>query len=73
MIPIFMENNFVFGVQKHNLFIYGNKTWKRTRKSEKAYMLKKLLLVLLFKKYYLKPKIIKTGRISFFVLKILQP
>ena len=42
MIPIFMENNFVFGVQKHNLFIYGNKTWKRTRKSEKACLLKKL-------------------------------
>ena len=41
MIPIFMENNFVFGVQEHNLFIYGSKTWKRARKSEKACLLKK--------------------------------
>ena len=73
MIPIYMENNFVFGVHKHNLFIYENKSWKRTRKSEKACMLKKLLLVQLFKKYYLKPIMIKTGRISFFVLKIRRP
>jgi hypothetical protein len=26
MFPIFTENNFVFSVQKHNLFIYGNNT-----------------------------------------------
>ena len=70
MIPIFMENNFVFGVHMHNLSIYGRNAWKRKRKSKKSCLLKKLLFVLLFKKYYLKPKMIKTDRISFFVLKI---
>ena len=42
MIPIFIKNNFVFGVHMHNLFIYGNKNWKHERKSEKACLLKKL-------------------------------
>ena len=52
----------------HNLSIYGRNAGKRKKKSGKACLLKKLLLVLLFKKCYLKPKMIKTDRISFFVL-----
>ena len=67
-----MENNFVYGVHMHNLSIYGRNAWKRKRKSKKLCLLKKLLFFLLFKKYYLKHKIIKTNRISFFVFKICQ-
>ena len=44
MIRIFMENNFVFGVHLHNLFSYGNKTWKHKRKSEKACLLRKKII-----------------------------
>ena len=53
----------------HNLSIYGRNAWKRKKKSGKGCLLKKLLLVLLFKKCYLKPKMIKTDRISFFCIK----
>ena len=43
------------------------------RESLKKHAYKKVLFVLLFKKYYLKPKIIETGRISFVALKIHRP
>ena len=68
-ISIAMENYFVYGVHVHNLSMYGRNAWKCKRKSKKSYLLKKLLFVLLFKKYYLKPKIIKTDCISFFKIK----
>ena len=69
IISIVMENNFVYGVHMHNLSICGRNAWKRKRKSKKSCLLKKLLFVLLFKKYYLKPKMIKTDRNSFCNLK----
>ena len=70
IISIVIENKFVYSVHMNILSIYGHNAWKRRRKSKKSCFLKKLLFVLLFKKYYLKPKMIKTVRISFFVLKI---
>ena len=60
-----MENNFVYGVHMRNLSMYGRNAWKRKKKFGKVCLLNKLLLVLLFAKCYLKPKIIKTDRINF--------
>ena len=52
-----------------NLSIYGRNAWEGKRKSEKAFLLTKLLLVLLFTKCYLKTKMIKTDPIIFIVKK----
>ena len=65
IISIVMENNFVYGVHMHNLSFYGRNAWKRKRKSKISCLLKKFLFVILFKKYYLKPKRIKTYRVIF--------
>ena len=55
------KNNFVHGVHMRNRIFNGCKAWKLKRKSKKAWWLKILLPVLLFKKCYLKYQVIKTG------------
>ena len=63
--PLGLIKNCVCVVHVHNLVINWRSAWKHKRTSEKACMLKKLLFVLLFNKYYVKPNIIKTCRIGF--------
>ena len=67
-----MVNNSVYGVHMHNIGIYGRDAWKRKRMSKKACMFKLLLLALLFEKCSSKPKMIKTDRINFSILKNCQ-
>ena len=70
MIPIFMENNLVFGVHMHNLFSYENKIRKRKIKSKKACLLKKYSLSFKSKSAIKNPKSSRLVALVFFVLKI---